>query len=73
MSMARLVITAVSIEGRSKSEVARDYGISRVWICPAAGSRSRSRRNDPDHLEIVLRRPAQRTLAGRHRPLVAGR
>ena len=32
MSMARLVITAVSVEGRSKSEVARDYGISRVWM-----------------------------------------
>ena len=32
MSMSRLVITAVRIEGRSKSEVARDYGVSRVWI-----------------------------------------
>jgi hypothetical protein len=32
MSLARLVITAVVIEGRSKSEVARDYGISRVWV-----------------------------------------
>ena len=32
MSMARLVITAVVIEGRSKSEVAREYGISRVWV-----------------------------------------
>ena len=32
MSMARLVITAVSVEGRSKSVVARDYGISRVWV-----------------------------------------
>jgi transposase len=32
VSMARLVITAVVIEGRSKSEVARDYGISRVWV-----------------------------------------
>src|SRR5215207_4143675 len=32
MSMARLVITAVTIEGRSKSEVARAYGASRVWV-----------------------------------------
>ena len=32
MSMARLVITAVKIEGRSKSEVARDYGVSRYWV-----------------------------------------
>ncbi len=27
--MAQLVVTAVLVEGRSKSEVARDYGLSR--------------------------------------------
>lgn len=32
MSLALLVVTAVRIEGRSKSEVARDYGISRRWV-----------------------------------------
>ena len=32
MSMARLVITAVKVEGRSKSEVAGEYGISRYWV-----------------------------------------
>src|SRR6476661_2051456 len=32
MSMARLVITAVVAEGRSKSEVARTYGVSRRWV-----------------------------------------
>lgn len=32
MSMARLVITAVAVERRSKSEVARDYGLSRRWV-----------------------------------------
>jgi transposase len=32
MSKAQLVITAVVVEGRSKSEVARDYGISRNWV-----------------------------------------
>jgi len=32
MSMARLVITAVVLEGRTKSEVARDYGVSRRWV-----------------------------------------
>lgn len=32
MSKAQLVITAVVVEGRSKSEVARDYDISRQWI-----------------------------------------
>ena len=32
MSLARLVVTAVRIEGRSKAEVARDYGVSRRWV-----------------------------------------
>src|SRR5438309_10368044 len=30
--MARLVVTAVVVEGRSKSEVAADYGVSRRWV-----------------------------------------
>src|SRR4051812_49572217 len=30
--MARLVITAVVVERRSKSEVARDYRVSRRWV-----------------------------------------
>ncbi|MDP9021010.1 MAG: DDE-type integrase/transposase/recombinase, partial [Actinomycetota bacterium] len=30
--MARLVVTAVLVEGRNKSEVARDYGVSRRWV-----------------------------------------
>jgi transposase InsO family protein len=32
MGMAELVVAAVVFEGRSKSAVARDYGISRRWI-----------------------------------------
>src|ERR1700757_1196213 len=32
MSKAQLVITAVVLEGRSKSEVARDYGLSGYWV-----------------------------------------
>jgi transposase InsO family protein len=32
MSLAELVITSVKVEGRSKSEVARDYRISRYWV-----------------------------------------
>jgi transposase InsO family protein len=32
MSKARLVITAVVVEGRSQSEVAREYGVSQGWI-----------------------------------------
>ena len=32
MSLARLVVTAIEVEGRTKSEVARDYGVSRRWV-----------------------------------------
>jgi transposase InsO family protein len=32
MSLARLVVTAVRVEGRSKSEVAREYQVSRRWV-----------------------------------------
>ncbi|MGH3636655.1 MAG: IS481 family transposase [Mycobacterium sp.] len=32
MSKARLVITAVVVEGRSRAEVARTYGVSKGWV-----------------------------------------
>lgn len=32
MSKARLVITAVVLEGRSQSEVAKTYGVSKGWV-----------------------------------------
>ena len=32
MSLARVVVTAVIVEGRSKTQVARDYGVARSWI-----------------------------------------
>src|SRR4029077_21290815 len=32
MSKAQLVIIDVVLEGRSKSEVARDYDVSRTWV-----------------------------------------
>jgi len=31
-SLARLVVTAVLVEGRTKAAVARDYGVSRQWV-----------------------------------------
>lgn len=31
-SLARVVVTAVLVEGRSKAAVARDYGLSRQWV-----------------------------------------
>ena len=56
MSKAQLVITAVVLEEGSKSEVARDYDVSRQWVHQrvrryetegAAAFQSRSRR--PHH------------------------
>ena len=32
MSLAELVITSVVVGGRTKSEVARDYQVSRYWV-----------------------------------------
>jgi transposase InsO family protein len=32
VSLGRLVVAAVRLEGRSKSEVARSYGVSRQWV-----------------------------------------
>jgi hypothetical protein len=32
MSLARLVVTGVRLEGRTVSEVARDYDVSRQWV-----------------------------------------
>lgn len=53
MGMPQLVVTAVLVEGRSKSEVAREYGCPRRWVITLvqrylaegqAGSEPRSRR-----------------------------
>jgi len=32
MSLARVVVTAVIVEGRSKTQVAKDYGVVRSWV-----------------------------------------
>src|SRR5499426_4003967 len=32
MGMPQLIVTAVLVEGRSKSAIAREYGVSRRWI-----------------------------------------
>ena len=32
MSLGKLVVAGVRVEGRSKSEVARSYGVSRQWV-----------------------------------------
>jgi transposase len=37
MSKARLVITAVTVERRPVSEVARSYGVARSWIYALPG------------------------------------
>jgi hypothetical protein len=52
MSLARLVITAVR-EGRSKSEVARDYQVSRYWV-QATGETVRGRRRGRLPAQVAL-------------------
>ncbi len=65
MSKAQLVITAVVIEGRSKSEVARDYGLSRYWVqqlvkryeaegAPAYQHRSRRPHHNPHAIDAAV-------------------
>jgi transposase InsO family protein len=70
VSKARLVITAVVLEGRSPAEVAREYGLSRSWVYElvaryrtegdtAFEPRSRRRRSRPDStpsttVEVIL-------------------
>jgi transposase InsO family protein len=63
--MGRLVITAVVVEGRSQSEVARDYGVSRQWVNTLVGRyraegeaaftpRSRRPRSSPQRTSDVV-------------------
>lgn len=54
MSKARLVITAVVVEGRSQSEVAREYGVSQGWISRLV---ARYRREGAAAFEPRSRRP----------------
>jgi transposase len=65
MSKAQLVITAVVLEGRSKSAVARDYDVSRFWVqqlvkryktegSAAFASRSRRPRHNPRAVDAGL-------------------
>ena len=54
MTLARLVITAVTVEGRSLSSVARDYDISRVWVQKLV---HRYQREGPAAFEPRSRRP----------------
>ena len=65
MGMAQLVVAAVLVEGRSKSEVARPYGVSRRWVITlvqrylAEGEaglapRSRRPRRSPNRISVEL-------------------
>jgi hypothetical protein len=56
MSLARLVVTAVRIEGRSKAEVSRDYGVSPRWVyelCRRFDVEGESARKLKRHAEVV--------------------
>lgn len=54
MPMAQLIITAVTLEGRTKSEVARDYGVSRYWVQQLV---QRYQREGPAAFQPRSRRP----------------
>jgi transposase InsO family protein len=54
MSKAQLVITAVMLEGRSKSAVARDYAVSRYWVQQLC---QRYQREGPAAFQPRSRRP----------------
>jgi transposase InsO family protein len=54
VARAQLIITAVVVEGRSKSEVARDYGVSRFWVQQLV---SRYQREGPAAFQPRSRRP----------------
>jgi transposase len=65
MGMPQLIVTSVLVEGRTKSEVARDYGVSRRWVITLvqrflaegdAGLAARSRRphRSPSRTDTVL-------------------
>ena len=60
MSLALLVVTAVRIEGRSKAEAPRDYGVSRRWVYELA------RRFDTD-VEAGLQPRSRRPRRSPHR------
>ena len=54
MPRAQLIIAAVVVEGRSKSEVARDYDVSRFWVQQLV---ARYQREGPAAYQPRSRRP----------------
>ena len=80
MSKAKLVITAVVVEGRTQAEVAAGYGVSKGWVSKllaryrvegeaAFAPRSRRRKSSPSAtpastVELVLRLGKQLTEQG---------
>ncbi|MEU8274990.1 helix-turn-helix domain-containing protein, partial [Microbispora bryophytorum] len=54
MSKAKLIITAVVVEGRSQAEVARSYGVSKGWVSKLV---ARYRQQGEDAYEPRSRRP----------------
>jgi len=56
MSKARLVITAVVIEGRTQAEVAATYGVSKGWVSKLV-ARYNAEGEPRSNLAPVARRP----------------
>jgi transposase-like protein len=76
MSKAQLVITAVVLEGHSKSEVARDYDVSRNWVqqlvkryeAEGASARSNPTHADPGATRAPSTRRWKNTSCGYAKP-----
>ncbi|MEU7913114.1 helix-turn-helix domain-containing protein [Microbispora bryophytorum] len=54
MSEARLIITAVVVEGRSQADVARSYSVSKDWVSKLV---ARYQQQGEDAFEPRSRRP----------------
>lgn len=54
MSLARLVVTAVRIEGRTKAEVSRDYGVSVRWVYELCRQADITHRRLADETEVEI-------------------
>ena len=65
MSKARLVITAVVLEGRTQAEVAATYGVSKGWVSELV---ARYRAEGEAAFEPRSRRPKTSPRSNRPRP-----
>ena len=54
MSRARLIITAVVVEGRSQAQVARDYNVSKAWVSTLGPAQARVAQTPAEKVWMVV-------------------